>query len=120
MKRLSWSDLERQVLKLRRKIRVPKDMIPHPLRAGYRTTPFAGRQPSYAKPFGRGRFHVEEVDGQYCIHYDRYDPERYPLAHLLNDAPRWFFILSVFGFVFLLLLRYLMWKVGGGALTEGI
>ena len=36
---------------------------------------------------GKGRFHVHETKTEWRVHLDRYDPQKNPLMHLVDDAP---------------------------------
>ncbi|MCL4439005.1 MAG: hypothetical protein M1616_06570 [Candidatus Thermoplasmatota archaeon] len=35
--------------------------------------------------------HVVEFEDHYSVHIDRYDPDRYPVRHLVHDSPKTLF-----------------------------
>jgi hypothetical protein len=35
--------------------------------------------------------HVVEFEDHYSVHVDRYDPDRYPVRHLVHDSPKTLF-----------------------------
>jgi len=47
--------------------------------------PLKGKVSLYM-PYGEGRIHVTLTEEKVCVHFDRYDPARSPLKHLITDT----------------------------------
>ena len=91
MRKLSW-DLLIKCLSEHRpgvKIKVPKDKLEHPLKAGFRRSiglHFYRKNYRLTLPDGRC-VHVEETRDHYVVHVDERDPGVSPIGHLRQDAP---------------------------------
>jgi len=69
---------------------IPRDLAPHPERAGLQRALGLGRGRHYSLTLpGGGRLHVRVLRGEGCFraHWDLRDPRVDPLGHLLFDAP---------------------------------
>lgn len=73
-----------------------KDTVTESLDTGWKKSginvPSFGTIASYRK----GRFHVHETKTEWRVHLDRYDPEKNPLLHLIDDAPLFLMISDTF------------------------
>ena len=43
--------------------------------------------PDTIASYRKGQYHAHETESEYRVHMDRYDPEKNPIMHLVDDAP---------------------------------
>jgi hypothetical protein len=81
-------------------VEIAKSDVPHPLREGFKTRigDPKGQNADYGMclPDGKG-IHIREYQDKYLVHWDKVDPPRDPIGHLVNDAPHWIAIGGLVG-----------------------
>ncbi|KLK88065.1 hypothetical protein SZ63_03070 [Methanoculleus sediminis] len=66
---------------------VPKALVTEPLEPAWKRSAINVPSPGTIASYRRGQYHAHETGSEYRVHMDRYDPERNPLMHLIDDAP---------------------------------
>lgn len=66
---------------------ITKDTVTDPLDPGWRRSAINVPSPGTIASYRKGRFHVHETKTEWRVHLDRYDPEKNPVMHLVDDAP---------------------------------
>ena len=66
---------------------VPKESVTEPLGAAWKISPINVPVPGSIASYRKGKYHLHETKDSYKVHLDRYDPEKHPLIHLIDDAP---------------------------------
>ncbi|GEM_PF-6825187 len=58
-------------------------------------------------PYGEGRIHVVVKEDKVCVHYDKYDPIKKPLEHIIadTDIPKRILVLAAIA-----ILKYIIFK----------
>lgn len=68
-------------------VAVPKDTVTDPLDSGWKKSGINVPSPGTIASYRKGRFHVHETKTEWRVHLDRYDPDKNPVLHLVDDAP---------------------------------
>lgn len=66
---------------------VPKALVTEPLEPGWKQSAINVPSPDTIASYRKGRYHAHETVSEYRVHMDRYDPEKNPIMHLIDDAP---------------------------------
>ncbi|WP_332449979.1 DUF308 domain-containing protein [Methanoculleus sp.] len=66
---------------------VPKDLVTEPLEPGWKRSAINVPSPETIASYRKGQYHAHETVLEYRVHMDRYDPEKNPIMHLIDDAP---------------------------------
>ncbi|ABN57674.1 MULTISPECIES: DUF308 domain-containing protein [Methanoculleus] len=66
---------------------VPKAVVTEPLEPDWKRSAINVPSPGTLASYRRGQYHAHETVSEYRVHMDRYDPEKNPLMHLIDDAP---------------------------------
>ena len=66
---------------------VPKELVTEPLEPGWKRSAINVPSPGTIASYRRGQYHAHETVSEYRVHMDRYDPEKNPIMHLIDDAP---------------------------------
>jgi uncharacterized membrane protein HdeD (DUF308 family) len=66
---------------------VPKEEVTEPLGDRWKKSPVNVPTPETIASYRNGQYHAHETEGDYRVHVDRYDPEKNPVMHLVDDAP---------------------------------
>lgn len=66
---------------------VPKVLVTEPLEPGWKQSAINVPSPDTIASYRKGRYHAHETVSEYRVHMDRYDPEKNPIMHLIDDAP---------------------------------
>lgn len=66
---------------------VPKDLVTEPLDPGWKRSAINVPSPGTIASYRKGQYHAHETATEYRVHMDRYDPEKNPIMHLIDDAP---------------------------------
>ncbi|WP_292366838.1 MULTISPECIES: HdeD family acid-resistance protein [unclassified Methanoculleus] len=66
---------------------VPKALVTDPLDPGWKRSAINVPSPETVASYRKGQYHAHETVSEYRVHLDRYDPEKNPLMHLIDDAP---------------------------------
>ncbi|MDD1708329.1 MAG: DUF308 domain-containing protein [Methanoregulaceae archaeon] len=66
---------------------VPREEVPEPLGEGWKRSALNVPSPETIASYRNGQYHVHETEQEYRVHMDRYDPEKNPVMHLVDDAP---------------------------------
>ncbi len=66
---------------------VPKAVVTEPLEPDWKRSAINVPSPDTIASYRRGQYHAHETVSEYRVHMDRYDPEKNPLMHLIDDAP---------------------------------
>jgi uncharacterized membrane protein HdeD (DUF308 family) len=66
---------------------VPKDLVTGPLEPGWKRSAINVPSPGTIASYRKGQYHAHETVSEYRVHMDRYDPEKNPFMHLIDDAP---------------------------------
>lgn len=66
---------------------IPKKDLTVPLGPEWKQSPINVPTPGTIASFRNGQYHLHETGDSYRIHLDRYDPEKNPFLHLIDDAP---------------------------------
>lgn len=113
-KKVDWSIIIKKIRRLppHHEIKIGKNAVIHPLKAGFRIDSYAipkGERRNYRICMRNGRsIHVREYSNCYGIHWDRYDPQRSFIKHLILDSPVVPLVLS--SIFFILLIRFVAGK----------
>jgi len=75
-----------------REVVVPKEAVTEPLGTAWKVSPLNLPTPGVIASYRKGRYHAHETGTEWHVHLDRYDPERHPILHLIDDAPLVFLI----------------------------
>jgi uncharacterized membrane protein HdeD (DUF308 family) len=75
---------------------VPKSEVTEQLDQEWKESKINVPSPNMVTSYRKGRLHVHEFEEDYRVHLDRYDPDKSPLLHLVDDAP---LLLMVWGTV---------------------
>ena len=70
-----------------REVEVPKSQVSDPLEAEWKLSKINIPSPEMIASYRKGRLHVHEFETEYRVHLDKYDPEKHPTLHLIDDAP---------------------------------
>ena len=68
-------------------VAVPKESVTEPLSSEWKKSDINVPSPGTIASYRKGRYHVHETSDEWKVHLDRYDPEKHPVMHLLDDAP---------------------------------
>ncbi|MDV2482784.1 hypothetical protein F8E02_12430 [Methanoculleus sp. Wushi-C6] len=66
---------------------VPKAVVTEPLGPDWKRSPINVPSPETVASYRKGQYHAHETVSEYRVHMDRYDPEKNPIMHLVDDAP---------------------------------
>ncbi|MDD1706176.1 MAG: DUF308 domain-containing protein [Methanoregulaceae archaeon] len=66
---------------------VPRDDVTEPLGEEWKSSALNVPSPDTIASYRKGQYHAHETELDYRVHMDRYDPEKNPLMHLVDDAP---------------------------------
>lgn len=66
---------------------IPKDLLPAPLGPEWKFSPINLPSRETIASYRNGQYHLHETKEDYRVHLDRYDPEKNPILHLIDDAP---------------------------------
>ena len=66
---------------------VPKTLVTGPLEPGWKRSAINVPSPETIASYRKGQYHAHETVSEYRVHMDRYDPEKNPVMHLIDDAP---------------------------------
>jgi hypothetical protein len=66
---------------------VPKEEVTEPVEGLWKKSPVNVRTPETIASFRNGQYHAHETEQDYRVHVDRYDLEKNPVMHLVDDAP---------------------------------
>ena len=66
---------------------VPRSAVTEPLGPEWQRSAINVPSPGTIASFRKGQYHVHETEQDYRVHMDRYDPEKNPFMHLVDDAP---------------------------------
>ncbi|MBN2734220.1 MAG: hypothetical protein JXQ82_05110 [Methanomicrobiaceae archaeon] len=68
-------------------VAVSKESVTEPLGKDWKKSAINVPSPGTIASFRKGQYHVHETETEWKVHLDRYDPEKHPVMHLLDDAP---------------------------------
>ena len=77
-------------------VAIPKDSVTEPPDTGWKKSGINVPSPGTIASYRKGRFHVHETKTEWRVHLDRYDPDKNPLLHLVDDAPLYLMISDTF------------------------
>ncbi|MDD3069961.1 MAG: hypothetical protein PHX88_02040 [Methanoculleus horonobensis] len=66
---------------------VPKALVTEPLEPAWKRSAINVPSPETIASYRRGQYHAHETASEFHVHMDRYDPEKNPIMHLIDDAP---------------------------------
>lgn len=66
---------------------VPRSAVTEPPEPGWQRSAINVPSPRTIASFRKGQYHAHETGQDYRVHMDRYDPEKNPFMHLVDDAP---------------------------------
>jgi uncharacterized membrane protein HdeD (DUF308 family) len=66
---------------------VPKEEVTEPVEGLWKKSPVNVPTPETIASYRNGQYHAHETEQDYRVHVDRYDPEKNPVMHLVDDAP---------------------------------
>lgn len=66
---------------------IPKDLLTVPLGPEWKFSPINVPSQDTIASYRNGQYHLHETKDEYRVHLDRYDPEKNPILHLIDDAP---------------------------------
>jgi len=66
---------------------VPKALVTEPLEPAWKRSAINVPSPGTLASYRKGQYHAHETVSEYRVHMDRYDPEKNPIMHLIDDAP---------------------------------
>jgi uncharacterized membrane protein HdeD (DUF308 family) len=66
---------------------VSKSEVTEPLDEGWKKSEINIPSPEMIASYRKGQYHTHETKEEYKTHMDRYDPEKSPGLHLIDDAP---------------------------------
>lgn len=75
---------------------VSKTDVTEPLDEGWKKSEINIPSPEMVASYRKGQYHVHETKTEFKTHMDRYDPEKSPGLHLVDDAP---LVLMIWGTV---------------------
>ena len=67
--------------------RSQKKSVTVPLGADWKKSAINVPSPGTIASYRKGQYHIHETADEWKVHLDRYDPEKHPFMHLLDDAP---------------------------------
>lgn len=68
-------------------VQVPLESVTEPLEPTWKRSAINVPSPGTVASYRNGQYHAHETTDDYRVHMDRYDPERNPVMHLVDDAP---------------------------------
>ena len=77
-----------------REVEVPKSQVDEPLDPEWKLSKINIPSPKMISSYRKGRFHVHVYEDEFRVHLDKYDPDKHPGLHLIDDAP---LILMIWG-----------------------
>jgi uncharacterized membrane protein HdeD (DUF308 family) len=66
---------------------IPRAEVTEPLGPEWKSSALNVPSPETIASYRNGQYHVHETELDYRVHMDRYDPEKNPFLHLIDDAP---------------------------------
>lgn len=66
---------------------VPRSAVTEPLVPEWQQSAINVPSPGTIASFRKGQYHAHETEQDYRVHMDRYNPEKNPFMHLVDDAP---------------------------------
>ncbi|MCE5299117.1 MAG: DUF308 domain-containing protein [Methanoregulaceae archaeon] len=66
---------------------VPRAEVTEPPGPEWKISSLNVPSPETIASYRKGQYHAHETEQDYRIHMDRYDPEKNPIMHLVDDAP---------------------------------
>jgi uncharacterized membrane protein HdeD (DUF308 family) len=66
---------------------IPKEDVTEPLVPAWKRSVINVPSPETLASYRNGQYHAHESEEDYRVHLDRYDPEKNPVMHLVDDAP---------------------------------
>ncbi len=66
---------------------VPREEVTEPLEPPWKRSAINVPSPGTVASYRNGQYHAHETGEDYRVHLDRYDPEKNPVMHLVDDAP---------------------------------
>ncbi|WP_292392591.1 HdeD family acid-resistance protein [Methanoculleus sp. UBA303] len=66
---------------------VPKAVVTEPIEPDWKRSAINVPSPDTIASYRKGQYHAHETVSDYRVHMDRYDPEKNPIMHLIDDAP---------------------------------
>jgi uncharacterized membrane protein HdeD (DUF308 family) len=79
-----------------REVEIPKSQVTEPLDELWKGSKINIPSPNMIASYRKGRLHIHEYGNEYRVHLDKYDPEKHPAMHLVDDAP---LVLMIWGTV---------------------
>lgn len=70
-----------------REVEVPKSQVSDALEVDWKLSKINIPSSEMIASYRKGRLHVHEFEKEYRVHLDKYDPEKHPALHLIDDAP---------------------------------
>jgi uncharacterized membrane protein HdeD (DUF308 family) len=77
-----------------REVEVPKSQVSEPLDLDWKLSKINIPSPKMISSYRKGRLHVHVYEDEFRVHLDKYDPDKHPALHLIDDAP---LILMIWG-----------------------
>ncbi len=77
-----------------REVEVLKSQVDEPLDPDWKLSKINIPSPKMISSYRKGRLHAHVYEDEYRVHLDRYDPDKHPGLHLIDDAP---LILMIWG-----------------------
>jgi uncharacterized membrane protein HdeD (DUF308 family) len=77
-------------------VSIPKRDITEALDEGWVRSDINLPSPGVIASYRKGQYHVHEMEDEWKVHVDRYDPKEHPFLHLADDAPLVFMISGTF------------------------
>jgi uncharacterized membrane protein HdeD (DUF308 family) len=68
-------------------VAVPKASVTEPLDAAWVKSAINVPSPGTIASYRKGQYHAHELELEWKVHIDAYDPENHPFMHLADDAP---------------------------------
>lgn len=66
---------------------IPKSLLTDPLGPEWKASAINVPSPETVASYRNGQYHIHETKTEYRVHLDRYDPDKNPVLHLIDDAP---------------------------------
>ena len=66
---------------------IPKNLLTEPLGPEWKFSAINVPTHGTIANYRNGQYHLRETKDEYKVHLDRYDPEKNPFLHLIDDAP---------------------------------
>jgi len=66
---------------------IPKELLTVPLGPEWKFSPINVPSQDTIASYRNGQYHLHETKTEYRVHLDRYDPDKNPILHLIDDAP---------------------------------